>query len=848
MVYKMPKVEGFGEKRMAEVKARLNAIMRRHLIPAGHEFSKVLHDFDRLRQGRDLFDRNALEAIAVAVDNNERLDLLDGFTNHVLPNYDDVQAVWPEIRATLLQTIGAARDTEPVEIETGFGAMPGATADRVEAKIAAIFKDLRYLEVEQTLDDALDHYASALTESARGQWLGVLKSLSENNIRVWRIEGPTVQLRLIQHIAKFEPDRRNALRAPLLTILGNAMKTSASGAFAITPDQVSLEEAALPASEALGRLRAEALRMLMELFETANSDPERAAVISIFSAATRPPHNVRYGDEAHSALIRDAVEIVAFYGCSLRGLSFELKQRIEHDLLLLHHRYRALPDTTGPGVRSEAPILLDAIIAFKEALNADSEFVIYKTLVGFRSVSPEAWNANPFDHRRDQAHREATVTAFVEEMSEDNLPAWLDRIQRCAATQSRDGATFPIFATFMVLLGEKKPDLVLRFIGMLSDPAAAWVPQLLQGLAKAARFAEIEAQLNRWIAERRLVPEVLRYLRLSEIPSVRQLRAAFSVVHERGDNPALLDASVAAVRRRMVDPALIQDVALPALTALTAAKVFHWISELSFLEHEKLLAGAFLGADGQAVLRLIEAAPVIDYDDEMVLEVLTRGDRIALLDLFEARLIREEDGERADLAHYEAVPFRFQSLAEMPELGDLAPPFVQRAYGWFMQDPNLFEYRGGRVLKNFFPGLTQPLEVAILALVDGGAERAGDFAVSLLRAYSGEVFPLELARQLVARLSEGAEAIEGIDIVLSETGVVSGAFGFVDAYRAKAEALEPWLEDEVDRVRTFAKRFRHRLSQRIASEQQRAEESEAMRRLEFETPQAAADPAAAPAA
>ena len=198
---------------MEQVKARLNAIMRRHLIPAGHEFSKVIYDFNRLRQGRELFDRNALEEISTAKDNNQRDRLIERFADHVLPNYDDVRAVWPDIRATLLATIDAVRATEPVEIETPFGAIPGTAADRVEGRIAAIVKGLRYIDIEQTFDDAANLYESASSDAVREHWLQILKSLSANNIAVWREHGPAVQLRLVQHLATLTAERRGQLRA-----------------------------------------------------------------------------------------------------------------------------------------------------------------------------------------------------------------------------------------------------------------------------------------------------------------------------------------------------------------------------------------------------------------------------------------------------------------------------------------------------------------------------------------------------------------------------------------------------------------------------------------------------------
>jgi hypothetical protein len=40
---------------MASIEARLNKIMDEYLLPAGHEFQKVQHDFQRLMQGKELY-------------------------------------------------------------------------------------------------------------------------------------------------------------------------------------------------------------------------------------------------------------------------------------------------------------------------------------------------------------------------------------------------------------------------------------------------------------------------------------------------------------------------------------------------------------------------------------------------------------------------------------------------------------------------------------------------------------------------------------------------------------------------------------------------------------------------
>jgi Region found in RelA / SpoT proteins len=139
IIYKKPVLEGFGGKLFEAIEQRLQKIMKAHLLPAGYEFQKVLDDYERLQSGKKLFDRGALKALAKCSDNNARHELLERFRDYVLPNYDDPQSVYPEIKDQLVAAVAAARLTKPRPIETPFGNYPGITVDRVVDVVADNF-------------------------------------------------------------------------------------------------------------------------------------------------------------------------------------------------------------------------------------------------------------------------------------------------------------------------------------------------------------------------------------------------------------------------------------------------------------------------------------------------------------------------------------------------------------------------------------------------------------------------------------------------------------------------------------------------------------------------------------
>jgi hypothetical protein len=63
-------------------------------------------------------------------------------------------------------------------------------------------------------------------------------------------------------------------------------------------------------------------------------------------------------------------------------------------------------------------------------------------------------------------------------------------------------------------------------------------------------------------------------------------------------------------------------------------------------------------------------------------------------------------------------------------------------------------------------------------------------------------------------------------------GITTGEFGRVEGLRRKKTEIEPWLADDREAVREFAKRHLHGLDQQINAEQRRSEERLALRKLE----------------
>jgi hypothetical protein len=116
----------------------------------------------------------------------------------------------------------------------------------------------------------------------------------------------------------------------------------------------------------------------------------------------------------------------------------------------------------------------------------------------------------------------------------------------------------------------------------------------------------------------------------------------------------------------------------------------------------------------------------IDHDEEYILTAIAGSYPHAVWRFFKARLDRAATKER-DEERYEDIPFQLHELVQ-PLSQD--PSFaVDTVRSWYAADPNLFQYRGGKLLHNVFPGFSSALGAKLVAVVHEGTDAAINFVL-----------------------------------------------------------------------------------------------------------------------
>ncbi len=841
IIYKDNLGTGFGQRALEGITRRFERIMDRYLIPAGYEIQKAQQDYERVLQGKAWFDQDIVQRLDQAQDSNERYEILAGLKDYAIPYYDDLPAAYGELRPALLRAVQAARVTATVPIKTSFGEMKGIQSDMLTRLVIEIIDSVRYADVIGTLQLLLDLYPNEADERIRKQIVTVAEHLADFDINIYQKVGPNLQLALLDHLGGLDASVIDAGWDIPLTIWRECLQSGMTGS-QWSADSVTLRTGAVPVSPLLQEVREKALASLFTAYDRSLDDSRRTAVFAALDAATSTPFQGNYSNHLLRLTVADATRVVRFAIARASGMSYELRQHLEHRF---HHGYqRARQLIDDPENRfecvAEAQALATAILEFRDAINADDDFARYKVLVGFESVYPSHWEeGREFDFREADQYRRAEAARYIRSIDPASETHWFRLIARCAETRSQDLMTFPLFMEFLTQLAEQRPEVADRLLRGASDALREFLSAFLAGLERSTRTDIYEQTLEQELQSGRNLAGIARHVRHSQGAHAGIASRLLARSIEAAAVTAVIECLIIAMERSETDAITDSDAYLQqALGFLNGLQEVRWVQQAWFL---KSTAPFYAGLSPAAVGLLFQNLSFlrrIDPHAERILEHLAAHYPERVWDFFAERLAH--DRRNADNGpSYEAIPHRFFGLEkELSKDPDLA---IRKGLAWFAERAELFQYGGGRLLSNTFPDCSSAFTEALLGLIQAGGELEASFALAILANYRGAPATHPVLREIVARFADDERNMKLVGNALNSTGVVSGEYGFANAWRERRQSLSVWLTDERPTVREFATQHITKLDLMIADEQRRAEAGRAMYEREFDEPDGAVD-------
>ena len=839
-IYKSPDLSGIDVRQFDMLEKRMNAIQQKYLLPAGYEFQKVLNDFERLASGQFLINAGALEAIANADDNNEVAELLDRYANLVLPIIDDIPAIAPDIRGAVITAVKKAVPRPVMPIETPFGEVPGKNlGDILERALTVINGSfLRYIDPAATFDALVEIFACLQEPDDRHKLIEATGELAKHAMPVWHHHGPVAQEALLKAITRMPGDRAVTVRPLIVEAARQTLGAEISGE-SWTSSTFTLSHAPVVVSDRLNYVRDEAITLLKKIFTTAADDKERRTVFNALQNAICLPQVSKVPDTLVLRVYRDTADILHFLADHVDEMGNLLRQSVEH---YVYRQYRRLRKVTGakenPDIAEARDAVIRTAISFRDRVNAIEDYTIFKTLVGFKTVFRFEWDASDDNNviaAQDQQRKE-NMRTLLANINENNTDDWFSRLDRYAATESNDLATFPCLGSFIAASIEANPTLGPDWLDRSQDRAISnFTPDLLQGLYASDREAAL-----RWIDQAinavRAIDHIARFLRYAE-PALPDHIEKIAELAPSQEGTTAADSVLGAVtaRPKVFITGRAQQLGLNMIDILTERQAFHWAVPVGVGGRSSGFLKDFSDADRRRLFRAITLLPEIDHLAEEILSVFITDYANEVIDLFGERLALEisHNGKSRAAHRYEAVPFSFTRLSVPADACRIA---IDKAREWSKEYPELAQYYGGHFIANLFPKIGDNLVSALIEDAASNDIAKQKFVLAITKSFKGEAGVWPVLRELVATLPEDSTLLRDVQVALLSTGVLCGEFGYRDALISKKESMTAWLTDECKRVRRFTEDFIQSLDNQIATAQRDAESDIAMLKLDYGEP------------
>lgn len=694
------------------------------------------------------------------------------------------------------------------------------TVDAIDALMR-----LRYLETNAVVRMLLDLSLHS-SEDVRSRALRGLEEVAAYNITVVHGGGGQhgigfyPQTEILSAISDFKDDEIRVHLNALVTLL-NALLSPTMESTSWTYNQVTFSRGQVPADTDLAQIREEAIGMLLRAYEVVDGVSSKLSIVGALSGATSARGIRQLQEDFVLVLVRDTLRVLGFFQSLIAHEEFQIVQKVErYSYWIFYHAI--------------APEVVAAARKVEVEVASNTEYVIYRTLIGFEAVFGD-WEENKTErtsHRDVDDYRREKAREYAASISLASRAAWQQRILKFARTQSDDLATFPVFYYFLEQVAQSDPEFTLRLIRLHTKELERFLIPLLRGLSVGPEAKKTRALVRKWASEGRYIYQSVTQFLGTDSLNMRLIKSLLRRAIELNDVRSLaMLITVAISNYNPKRKILINALFLPALRALTERSNADWIHEVWFRREARAFFEALDSDSIDEVLKNLLSLKKLDYQAEEILYLVASKRPEKVIQFLCERLNSASTGSAKSRRTFDAIPFELHKLQE--PLSKCPRTMVRAVRKTYDGNYGLFIHRGAHLLRVIFPTFPEPFEAELINVLDNNSEDDTLFVLAVLRNYEGQPFIHRTCKEIVKKVPSDSRLRTEVAVALESTGVVSGEFGFAEAYEQKREEVKDWLNDADLKVQEFAKWYIGTLETMAVVERQRAQEDIALRKHKY---------------
>ena len=809
VIYKPEKsLSEFDKRAFDSIKGRFSDVMKNHIKQAQYSFDFIFKEIEKIKQGKQVFDVAFLKSIVDSKANNEIYENLKILLKYI-EEFGDKTPKELKIIEIVNSTLEKSKQLKKEPIKTAFGDLPGHDYADIAEVCLDILERLRFVYPKEVFE-TLSRLSVDENEKVKKKTLDVAAKMAKYTF--WPKEKKIYyhpQLFILDEIEKLDDKNLLTYLRLLVKVSEELLSPSFEGTSWSDHKTFTIHQGSLPAGDTVKKIRERTISILKKLYPLSETISEKQQILQALGQATHTPHTGDYTPELEKIILDNTNTLISYYSSLVKEADNEIIKIIEEQLHWFIKRFQ-----NG----------LENIKKLISLIEKDEEYSIYKVFVG--------WDyrfSDDLDYHEAEKERKQKIDEYIKQMTDKSFLQWQKKILSIIKNygQLEDRGQFQYFNIFLNELGKQKPKIAQKLIQKNEKELEPFLLHLVAGIWQSKEKGDAQKILENWIKKGKYLSAcayIFEYVKEIDEPLLKKI---YQKATEKNDVNALTNI-IRSIVSNFEQSKIGKDLFIDVIKELTKHKNYWWVNHVWFRGNSIL--GALDKNNWKAVLENLLIVPNIDYHLEEILSVVAQNSPKELVSFFYERMKIQAKKKREE--RYDAIPFDLHKLNE--PLSQNAKDVIEEILKWFKKEDWLSYWEGGHFLEAIFPAFHQELEDQLIKLLRSKNKNKAKIVLYILRSYKGEAFLHKVCKEFIKQYPKSKKYKQELFIILSQMGVVSGEYGFVEGYKRKKQEIQEWKKDKSKVIKKFAQEYENYLSKRIDYEKKRADEDIEIRKREFE--------------
>ena len=700
----------------------------------------------------------------------------------------------------------------------GWGEIKGKSHNDLIIKCIELLDKIRYLELKNVFA-LLIKLSAHQDQSIQSKAKEALKNIAGYNLYVLKRIGYNPQIFLLNEVEKWSDRKLTHHCMTLLEITNELLSPSFEGHSMKDYKTFSIQFGALKVSDSLKEIRESTIVLLKKLYLLVNDLKQKQKIIRTLQKITRLPDRGGYDKDMENMVLDNANALINYYISIIPNADNKIIKDIEKAAYWLSRKFDVKKLT-----RIKELIFL---------ISSNKEYEIFRTFVGFDYyvTEPEKVDPEKIDWKKVDARRKTKIQEFINDISEENYKDWERKILLVLKNYLLESqGKFWHFNLFLNKLGKQKPEIAYKLLIENEVKLEPFLIHLIAGIWESSLKQLAKELISKWVEEGKHLSEcalVFDYVGVMDKSLINEIFNKAKEIENKNIQNDTFNNIIRSIVKNYTKHKNTKKLFITSIKELTKNKNWWWVNNL--WRHRGSILKSLTKADVDVILENLLVVPDIDYTVEEVLAPIVEKYPQKVINFFCRRVLIQKKKKFED--NYDAIPFDLNEI-NIP-LSKNAKIIVPEILKWYNKKDGLFYWEASHLIRAIFPIFNEVLEKELIEFIKSKESRKVEIVVRILRAYKGEEFLHNICKEWVKEYPKNDDYHKEIFIVLSQMGVVSGEYGFVEGFKKKKEEIQSWKKDKSKAIQLFVKEYEDFLEKRILYERKQADEVIELRKSQF---------------